>query len=200
MKRFSLLIFIILIGCLGYIHHDPYVYTLKPYHQSTLKTIPIYIDKDFGDQDLIYLDDAIRQWNYSLNGYIKLEIVSTKFDMEQDIIKKALSGNAWLILKIYSNNEMVYDSPGSLTVAFVNKIGGNVLFLVRDRLSYEEITGVSLHEIGHLLGAKHNSGLMSAEYNKNGLPCVDQIAMVEVAEYQGLPAKDLNYCQFGEVQ
>lgn len=202
-----LLMTILLLGSLLCCGHTvmPYRYTQFPGSLVAWKTIPIYIDKNFGAADLVSLDDSINAWNYALNGYIKLEVASTKFDMEPEIIRQCLAGGCWMIMRIDSSNPMVDDGasvngqPVALTLAWVNDIGGNRMFIIRDRMRNEWVMGVSLHEMGHLLGAEHdNVYLMSAHYNWEDQRCVDYQAMKAVAEYQHLPVSRLNYCVYGE--
>jgi hypothetical protein len=188
---------------------------VKPFHyinQGTYTTIPIktiniWIDKDFGGEDQLSIDNAIAQWNYALNGYIHLNVVSTKFDMEPEIIKTVLNGGGWLLLKIQEPNPMIDDGPTDngnpkyYTLAWANAIGGNRVYFIRNRLKNEWMTGVTLHEIGHLLGAEHDKVyLMQPHFNWEDYRCVDYEALKRVATYQQLPFNRLNYCVYGEIQ
>jgi len=188
-------------------------HVVKPFHYINsggytpipVKTINIWIDKDFGEGDQIAIDDAIKQWNYALNGYVKLEVVSTKFDMEPEIIRTVLNGGGWLLLKIQEPNSMIDDGPvengvpKSYTLAWANAIGGNRIYFIRNRLKNEWMVGVALHEMGHLLGAQHDDVyLMAPHYNWEDYRCVDYEALKRVAEYQHIPMSKLNYCVYGE--
>ncbi len=193
------LISTILIGC-GISGPLPYHY-IKGVEATNVatKVVPIYIDTQFGEADKLAIDDAVNQWNYALNGYIKLEVASTHFDMEPDIISQVLiKGNGWLFLRIDSQNSIVHDPTEGKVLAFVNEIGGNRIYFVRDRFSNEAVKGIALHEIGHLLGAQHdNVYLMKPHYNWYDYRCVDQHTIEEVATYQHLDIKKLNYCVYG---
>lgn len=195
----GLLIFFI-ISC---VHHLPsYHYVDRyQYHISVpIKIIPIYIDNDFGNGDLLEIDNAIKQWNYALNGYIDLEVVTTKFMMESDIIKSVQRGEGWLILKISSDSPLIHEKSNEQTLAFCNAIGGYALFVIRDRIGNEDMTGVMLHEIGHLLGARHTSyGLMYSIYSPDLYQCIDLPAITGVSLYQGIPEGRMNFCLPGEV-
>lgn len=194
----SLIIFLI-ISC---VHHLPaYHYVDRSqYHMSVpIKIIPIYIDKDFGAGDLLEIDNAIHQWNYALNGYIDLEIVTTKFAMETDIIKSVQAGEGWLILKISSDSPLIHEKTNERTLAFCNAVGGYVLFVIRDRIGNEDMLGVMLHEIGHLLGASHTSyGLMYWSYNPDTYQCIDLPAVTGVSLYRGIPEGRMNFCLPGK--
>lgn len=205
MKRFLLTIVLALclvIGCMGHANEFNYINS-GGYSPVPLKVIHIYMDKDFGEADKVAIDDAITQWNYALNGYIKLQVVTYRFDMEVDSIKKCILGNCWLIMKTDSNNPMVsfLDSikgGKSNTLAWVNEIGGNRMWMIRDRIYNRWVTGIALHEMGHLLGARHdNVYLMQPMFNWERARCVDYDALRLVASYQHLPMEKLNYCVYG---
>lgn len=183
-----------MISCCGLIkdnHLGQYKYTLKKsYTEKPIREIPIWIDRDFGNSDLIAIDDAINKWNYVLNGHIHLYIIDINFYTDPAKISEQQKLNGWIILKTNHNHNDVKKAIG-----FVDKINGNYIYLVRERLTNEDIFGVMLHEIAHLLGAKHNSqGLMYKEYNRTKYQCVDFDTMEEVADAQNLSIKDLNYC------
>src|SRR5258706_6828041 len=77
---------------IGYYH-----YTRNVYHEGYAKEIPIWIDRNFSQGEMIAIDDAISNWNYVLNGYIKLDVVDTHFDMETWKIQSQESSGGWLI-------------------------------------------------------------------------------------------------------
>jgi hypothetical protein len=202
-KKFLSCLFIAIVimatGCLSktdrlgqfqYVHREPYA-------GVPVRVIPIVIDKNFGEYDKVSIDDAINQWNYVLNGYIKLNVVNSNFDMEINEIKQQKMLNGWLVLKIDSNNTIIPTSktPNYRVLGFCNQVAGNHMYLVRDRLKNEDVFGVSLHEIGHLLGSEHNNDkLMYEHYTALGYQCIDYMAIKAVAEYQNLPIERMNYC------
>ena len=174
-----------------------YEYTHRvEYKGDVVREIPIWIDVGFGEGDRVAIMDAINAWNYVLNGHIVLKVVDIKFDMEVDKIVKQVQENGWLIMKIGSLSSLVPDNDeGYWTIGFTERLGGNHLYLVRDRLGNDDVFGVTLHEIGHLLGAGHvGERLMYPHFSRAGFQCVDWVSMEAVARYQGLDDKDLNYC------
>lgn len=208
MKRLWMVILLAVYLAVGCGAHMPekftYINSPNGYSPIPLKVIPIYVDKNFGEADKVAIDDAVMQWNYALNGYIKLQVVSWKFDLEPDVIRTCLSGHCWMLLKTDSKNPMVQslDAPqkGTWTLAWANEIGGNRIFMIRDRISNQSMTGVMLHEMGHLLGAHHdNVYLMKPIFNWEEARCVDYAALKLVAEYQHLPFANLNYCIYGSL-
>lgn len=208
MKRFLLLALVILalgFGCLGH-QPKPFYYVGNPGETNVipLKVYKIWIDKEFGAADQLAIDDAIKQWNFALNGYVKLEVMSTQFDMEPEILARVMRGEGWVILKVNSTNSMVEgvdrkkDGTKSYTLGWANQIGGNRMYLIRDRLRNDWVMGVTLHEIGHLLGAEHDDiYLMAPHFHWEDARCVDYEAIKLVAAYQHIPLSRLNYCVYG---
>jgi predicted Zn-dependent protease len=203
MRRFWLAIIILslIIGCGSSIRDTYYVYVGNG-SKITYKIIPVYIDKNFSDGDKRAIDDAIMEWNYVLNGYIEIRVMSTSFDMEIETLREAQAGRALLVMKVDSNNPQIpVSNKGSTILAWVNVIGGRRMYIVRDRLSSEDIRPIALHEFGHALGSDHEkeveenkNKLMYPQYIRGNFICVDYWAMEKVAYYQGLDKNKLNYC------
>jgi len=179
-----------------------YTYVRMPLYEGAAKrTIPIWVDKGFGEADRLAIDDAIGAWNFALNGYLKLSVVDMEFDMEVPKIVMQVNQGGWLLLRITSDNPLIPNNrKGYWTIGFVEHVGGHHLYLVRDRLANEAVFGVTLHEIGHLLGAGHvGNHLMNPHYSLARFQCIDYETIVAVAAYWGLPADRLNYCIDKEV-
>ena len=193
------------VGCFAHRGPEPFHYiNAGGYSPVPLKVISIYMDKNFGEADKLAIDDAITQWNYALNGYVKLRVVNYRFDMEPEIIKQCLLDNCWLVMKTDSSNSMVTELDKtkhgkSYTLAWANAIGGNRMWMIRDRMYNQWVMGIALHEMGHLLGAQHDDVyLMQPMFNWAEARCVDYEALRRVAAYQHLPMGNLNYCIYGD--
>lgn len=207
MKQWILGILIVLamaIGCMGHVV-KPFRYISVPgYSSAPLKEYKVWVDKNFGEADKVAIDDAIKQWNYALNGYVVIKVESYNFDMEPEVLRSIMNGNGWVFLKIDSTSPLIDDGekgpdgkPKFYTLAWVNSIGGNRMWMIRDRLSNRAVVGVTLHEIGHLLGSDHDKVyLMQPHYNWEDYRCVDYESMLRVAAYQHLPMDRLNYCVY----
>lgn len=180
-----------------YTHHQPADYTDR--------TINIYIDKSFGEADKIEMQKAVDQWNFALNGYIKINIAEEPFDGSVYMILRAQRERGWLFMKINKDDPIIPkdstvspDKPQYFIVAFCDKVGGDKTWFIRDLIGdNSKMYGITLHEMGHLLGANHNGKyLMSPHYDVNGYKCIDKGTMTQVSNFIGVPLKNLNYCLY----
>ena len=159
--------------------------------------MPILVDLAFDNQDVIIINAAIAQWNYALNGWLHLHIVGYVFVDDAELTKYH---SGWLFVKALSTDKLTImhdkeQKPGYHALGFVNDIGGNQLFIIRERLDNEQVLGILLHEIGHLLGAQHDeAGLMVQYYNEIDYQCIDENTIKEIAVHEKLPVATLNYC------
>jgi hypothetical protein len=195
MGRFFLLFLCFLyVGCGSAFHYE---YThLATTSQAPYKHIPVYVDIQFGEADKIGIENALNTWNYVFNGYIKLDVISFKFDMEPSELMKALNEHGIIILKVSNNASFIPAITNGKVVAFCDNQGGNVIHIVRDNLPTEQIEFTTLHELGHILGAPDADGaiLMNKNYSPRYSLCVDKRSMEYVAAYQHLDPTKLNYC------
>lgn len=209
----KVLYFIALLTCILSINCGltQYKYTYTNNHAPAAsypkRIIPIYIDKSFSDQDKLSIDNAIGQWNYVLNGQIILHVNSYEFDMEPEVIRRAQQENAFLFLKVNSDFPGIPDDMPQqlckvtpkcqLTLAWVDRIGGSVMKIVRDRVGSADIQYIALHEIGHLLYLQHvnkKESLMYPTYNRFGYLCIDYESALKVSKTYGLDFQYMNYC------
>jgi len=197
----------IIVGCAGVTLNPSnpklglYHYTHVPvFEEAPIREIPIWIDINFGEADKLAIDDAINAWNFAMNGYVKLKVVDTKFDMEIDKIVTQVNSGGWLFLKVDSKNKMVpINDKGYWTIGFCEQVGGHHMYLVRDRLGNDDVYGVTLHEIGHLMGSGHvGQRLMYPHYSRARFQCIDYDTMVKVSAFFDLELRNLNYCVDGE--
>lgn len=165
-----------------------------------IREIPIWVDKSFAPVDQIAIADAVNTWNYALNGYLHLTIVDRQFDMEVSKIVRQVRAGGWLFLRIKSDSAIIPAAKaGYRVLGFTEMVGGQHLWLVMDRLANQDVFGITLHEIGHLLGSRHIEGqhLMFPYYTRARYQCIDKDSLGQVAKYYGLPVNRLNYCLDG---
>jgi hypothetical protein len=167
------------------------------------RIIPIWVDDSFGDADDVSIQAALDQWTYALNGYIQFDVRSYHFQMQDSVLTHIQHADGWVFLKVDSNNKFinyqdrVYGHPGNLILACTDKIGGNTLYIIRDRMINSQVSDITMHEIGHLLGADHqNGGLMDPAPNENNARCIDLGTLKQVAAYQHLDYHLMNYCVY----
>ena len=202
---------LVLFGC-GTTHLGMYHYTRVASYALIAPTsyYPVYVDKEFGEADQLAIAEALDQWNYVLNGHIKLAIVSNTFDMEPDVLREVIGGRAFAVLKITSSNPMVarvdeiveennHTGGRSYSLGFTPTLGDHTIYLVRDRIRQNDmVQGIVMHELGHALGSEHvGEGLMFPGYDAVRYQCVDYDTAAAVAKYQGWKVSTLNYCVLG---
>lgn len=163
------------------------------------KTFYIFIDNKFSEPEKKLIYQAINDWNYTLNNSIRLEVASSSFNMEINILQNLNEQNIWLLLKIDSKSSFIPkpSKKGRRIAAWADAIGGHKIYVVYDDIdSSAMFNQVIMHEIGHLLGADHINGpsLMYDLYNDNYYQCIDYRTMKEVSSFQKINIKSLNYC------
>lgn len=175
-------------------------YTKAPSPTYNAHEIPVYIDKGFKAEDQLMLEDAINDWNYALNGTMKLVVKSTTFNMDMNIITEVFHGSGgFLILSVNSKDPAIPPAanPNMIDLAWTDLSNHHVIYVVRDRVALtSDITPIMLHEIGHVLGAQHipGYGLMNPTFDAQEYKCVDSNAADQIAEYNNIDRQFLNFC------
>jgi hypothetical protein len=104
-----------------------------------------------------------------------------------------------MILRIDSSSNFLPPSriEGNVVAGITDSLGGNTIYLIRDRL-FNRIEQITLHELGHILGAPDMDGetMMNGTLSPKYSRCVDERAMIAVANFQHLDAGKLNYCRY----
>lgn len=195
-----------LIGCGSLPNYQGlYVYQNNERHSNfPIKHLNLVVDQDFSAGDKKSIGEAVGQWNYALNGKIKLEVQRLDFDFEVNQLLAAARDKSIIVIKVSKEDDVVKGCDKFTTVpgktfclGFVEEIGGKYLYVVRDRIQDEDVLKVVLHELGHILGSDHTgSGLMNKSYSRIEYQCIDLETIKNVAKYNQLNVEDLNYCYF----
>ena len=209
MKKFGYALFCLLFSCIFCWscippHSYAFTYVNSP-HQRTKSPTQIkmvYIDQAFGESDRVAIADALTQWEYALNGYMTFK--TQYYDVEHgavDTLRDVVDGRAWMFLKINSTNPLVdfHDMPKVHALAFCERVGGSLIYMVRDRVPNDNVKGVMMHEIGHLLGAQHwdeDDDLMNPIYREANSQCIDKHTLQQVSEHLHIPVQNMNYCVY----
>lgn len=178
-----------------------YHYTHRPItlaSEEKPQVFPVYLDQNFTPQEQRDIVDALAQWNIVFNGHAEFQVVDIHFDMQEDILKQAVEGRAFLILRVSPLNRIVQTVDENHNVLGVTPaISMHWIDLVGVRLDTDraEFISVTMHELGHALGAEHtDGGLMNAYYDPEAGQCIDYKAMVQVADFYSWDKDSLNYC------
>jgi hypothetical protein len=199
---FALLAFAILLSCLPANASErddgpeAYGYTDHPSRVSAPRILDLYVDHDFDDQDRRHILLAVRQWNYALNGFIRFRASLLPEDVPSGMIAEIKRRGGWIVARVDSSHPITHEGEGrhALAVTVGNHHTGFV-YVISDRIGGRGLTGVVMHEFGHVLGAGHDStGLMAPVYSAAGSRCIDHDAIAIVAEAQRLPLSQLNWC------
>lgn len=202
----SLMAIITIVGCGGTnLYHYKHVGGPESNYQY-YKEIPVYMDKNFSEGERASMLQAMGEWNHVLNGHIKLVVKDMEVDIRSTEMKLLFrqvmtTSEGYMILKLNHNDPMLGDAvdEDDGTLAFVNSLGhrGHVMVVIADRIGSRNLKAIALHEFGHLFGAMHvlAKSLMYPAYSgRSSYHCVDKITMMQVANYQEIDPKNLNYC------
>ena len=140
---------------------------------------------------------AMRQWNYVLNGFVRFTAKLLPDDPSSQEIAQIRRSGGWIVAKVDSSHPITRQGEGRQALAVtVGGSGGGFVYVIGDRIGGRDLTGVVMHEFGHVLGAGHDGhGLMAPVYNANNGRCIDRDAAVLVANAQRLPLAQMNWCE-----
>lgn len=171
-------------------------YVQQSYYIESNKLISVYIDSNFSEEEAKEIEMSMILWNNALNKQMLLFIASKNFIISTHNINEAEENNSFIILKINSviaNDKKDIDSS---ILAYTNRVGGNIVYIIRDRMAEEDIHYIMLHEFGHLLGATHvKKGLMYKYYSPASYSCIDYDTAKQVANYEKLNINNMKYCK-----
>lgn len=188
-------LWLFLSGCAAqpHIHQATYHYSDNKAPKVQSLDIWVWIDNTFDDDDRASITDALGAWNKSLNGYITLLPVSNTLCQDRPEMPRDID---WVVTKVDpGSNSLAKAIEGQITLGTADFVGGHNIFLARDSMNPEDVYYVSLHEIGHLLGADHKGAqLMYPTYTQDGFHCIDYLTVWQVASHYNIPVTNVNYC------
>ncbi len=175
----------------------PADYTDRPARAATGRILNFYVDHDFDSRERDRIVSALRQWNHVLNGMIRLEAKLLPQDVSVADLQRLKRSGGWLVLRVDSRHRIAHSGEGKDALAVtVGGSGGGVVYVISDRLGGRDLSGVMMHEFGHVLGAGHGQhGLMAPVYSLDGARCIDYAAAGLVAQAQRLPLAGMNWCE-----
>lgn len=175
----------------------PPQYTQHATRASTGRVLYLYIDRDFNDYERQRLISAVRQWNHVLNGMVRMEARLLPEDATPADLNKVRRAGGWVVARVDSRHPVAHRGEGTHALAVtVGGTGGGFVYVISDRIGGRDLTGVIMHEFGHVLGTGHSqAGLMAPVYNAAYARCIDHESASLVARAQRLPVNDMNWCE-----
>ena len=177
-----------MLGCVDMAPQHFY-YTHMENYEWCSREIKVYIDSEFGEEDKVEIGKAIDAWNYVLNGAIIIRVEDSRFDVD----KRSIDG--WVIIRGGVNENGVRWTGTKTALAYADRVGGNRVWLIRERVDSGDIREVMMHEMGHLLGSGHmNDGLMYYQYTRKRYECIGWEVVREVGKWNKIGIERMNYC------
>ena len=153
----------------------PADYTDRPARAATGRILNLYVDHDFDPRERDRIVSALRQWNHVLNGMIRMEAKLLPQDVSVADLQRLKRSGGWLVLRVDSRHRIAHSGEGKDALAVtVGGSRGGVVYVISDRLGGRDLSGVMMHEFGHVLGAGHGQhGLMAPVYSLDGARCIE---------------------------
>ena len=148
-------------------------------------SIGIWIDEAFDSNERLAIKMAIAHWNVALNGNIVLD----EYGAIKWCIRKTNKEELGWLYESWKKRLDLVDILG-----FVDKVFGSDIYLVSGVIDLEEVFGVTMHEIGHLLGVEHlEEGLMHKTFRKERGQGIGKEVMLEVCRIWGFDLEEVNW-------
>jgi hypothetical protein len=162
---------------------------------TTGRTIDLFVDGDFDDYERGRIVSAMRQWNYVLNGFVRFHARTLPDNPTREMLSRIKRSGGWVVARVDSRHPIAHQGEGANALAVTAGGQGGFVYVISDRIGQRDLTGVLMHEFGHVLGAGHGgSGLMAPVYNSTMGRCIDREAVALVASVHRLPLDRLNWC------
>jgi len=133
---------------------------------ATGRIIDLFVDSDFDDYERGRIVAAMRQWNYVLNGFVRFQARTLPDNPTREMLTQIKRSGGWVVARVDSRHPMARQGEGAHALAVTAGGRGGFVYMISDRIGHRDLTGVIMHEFGHVLGAGHDgSGLMAPVYN-----------------------------------
>jgi hypothetical protein len=171
----------LLTGCAS----PQYQWTSTP-QVDTGRVRVVRVDDGFSNSQVSEIVQGIGLWNHVLNGQIRLQIDLGTIDIVKDVRR----ADSVLTLRILPE----YDWASKKDCGWVTDpgVGARVLYVVVGREGCHSVLETFVHEMGHVLGARHSVGAMS---NPPENVCIGRETVEQVAKVQGIDPAKMNYCE-----
>ena len=170
-------------------------YTDRASPATSGRTVDLYVDRDFDDYERGRIVAAMRQWNYVLNGYVRFHARTLPDNPTRAMLTQIRRSGGWIVARVDSRHPIAQQGEGAHALAVTAGGNGGFVYVIGDRIGQRDLTGVVMHEFGHVLGAGHDgSGLMAPTYTPAMGRCIDRDAVALVASANRLPLDRLNWC------
>lgn len=186
-------------GCMG--HARQYIF--NPERSNVVRVVPVYIDYRFSGNDKIVISNALMAWNYAFNGQVRFELNYNVGGWDISQMDDVYLRGGIAIIKLSESSQDIIPTLDSdpyrakKVLAWVNKIGGDRIHVLRDRMNETDLFYIMLHELGHIFGATHvdKDELMQPTYIKGGDACIDRNTARKAAEKFGINPDTMNWCK-----
>lgn len=159
------------------------------------RPVALFVDRDFDDYERGRIVSAIRQWNYVLNGFVRFHARTLPSNPSRELLAQIKRSGGWILARVDSRHPIARQGEGAHALAVTAGGQGGFVYVISDRIGQRDLTGVLMHEFGHVLGVGHGgSGLMAPVYSSAMGRCIDRQAVAMVASARRLPLDRLNWC------
>ena len=149
-----------------------------------------YVDQRFTEVELVEIKEGIHEWDYVLNGNIEFRY-GGRHNMEDWVLSEMNFGRGVLINKVSEDCPYIPMINGRVLAFAISR----TISVIEGRVSFLEMRGVILHEIGHVLGLGHfGDSVMKSSYDWHMHYCISRDVILEIHKLWGFDMKSLNYC------
>lgn len=141
----------------------------------------------FDETDTESIHVAVTNWNEAFHGHVVIDFEHRGYTADDAVASQRHRGI--IISKVDSTCPYIPTSPAG-TLAWVDSIGGDKVWVIRDRIDTRDLTTIVMHEFGHVFGAlddmePESKRLMAMQWSDKPA-CIDAQTAKEVETYLDL--------------